>query len=171
MSNPQTTFTRLTLCFIIIFFCESCSKDDDAVSETAEYNSPSNVDVVYEKDLQYENNLLKAINDSLSSRDQAPLIRDIRANDVTFDHTLQMIEANALHHDNLSERQAYFITLGYQNVRENVAKGYSTPIDVVAAWLQSENHKSAIESNSTHTGISVLKNESGVYFITQIYLK
>ncbi len=171
MLHPQTFIPRLIMCFSIFFLYGSCSKEDDTIQETAIYDASSNIDVDYEKDLQYENTLLHAVNDFLVSKGQTALIRNTLADDVAFDHTLRLIEANALHHDNFSERQAYFTSIGFQSVRENVGKGYSNPLDLIAAWLQSENHKSAMESNSTHTGVSVLKNLNGIYFITQIYLK
>tara|TARA_R110000850_G_scaffold277058_1_gene421920 strand:- start:166172 stop:166651 length:480 start_codon:yes stop_codon:yes gene_type:complete len=159
------------MCFSLLFLYGSCSKEDNPIQETAIYDFASNPEVEFEKDQQYENDLLQAVNELLVSSGQTPLIRNYQADDVAFDHTLTMIEANTLHHNHFSERQAYFNSIGFQGVRENVGKGYSNPSDLIAAWLQSDEHKSAIESNSTHTGISVLKNEDGVYFITQIYLK
>jgi uncharacterized protein YkwD len=96
--------------------------EDDSIQETTIYDIALNPEIEFEKDQQYENDLLQAINEFLVSSGQTPLIRNFQADDVAFDHTLTMIEANTLHHNNFSERQAYFTSLGFQGVRENVGK-------------------------------------------------
>ena len=51
---------------------------------------------------------------------------------------------------------------------ENIAYGYSTPADVMNAWLNSPGHKANIENPSyTSIGIGVAANSQGVYYWTQ----
>ncbi len=51
---------------------------------------------------------------------------------------------------------------------ENIAYGYSTPADVMNAWLNSPGHKANIENPSyTSSGIGVAANAQGVYYWTQ----
>jgi uncharacterized protein YkwD len=51
---------------------------------------------------------------------------------------------------------------------ENIAYGYSTPADVMNAWLNSPGHKANIENPSFNTtGIGVAANAQGVYYWTQ----
>jgi uncharacterized protein YkwD len=51
---------------------------------------------------------------------------------------------------------------------ENIAYGYSTPADVMSAWLNSPGHKANIENASyTSIGIGVASNAQGVYYWTQ----
>ena len=51
---------------------------------------------------------------------------------------------------------------------ENIAAGYSTPADVMNAWLNSPGHKANIENPSfTSIGVGVAANAQGVYYWTQ----
>jgi len=51
---------------------------------------------------------------------------------------------------------------------ENIAYGFSTPADVMNAWLNSPGHKANIENPSFNTtGIGVAANAQGVYYWTQ----
>ena len=51
---------------------------------------------------------------------------------------------------------------------ENIAYGYSTPADVMNAWLNSAGHKANIENPSfTSIGIGVAANAQGTYYWTQ----
>ena len=51
---------------------------------------------------------------------------------------------------------------------ENIAYGYSTPADVMNAWLNSPGHKANIENPSyTSSGIGVAANAQGIYYWTQ----
>jgi uncharacterized protein YkwD len=51
---------------------------------------------------------------------------------------------------------------------ENIAEGFSTPADVMNAWLNSPGHKANIENPSfTSIGIGVAANAQGVYYWTQ----
>jgi uncharacterized protein YkwD len=51
---------------------------------------------------------------------------------------------------------------------ENIAEGFSTPADVMNAWLNSPGHKANIENPSyTSIGIGVAANSQGVYYWTQ----
>jgi uncharacterized protein YkwD len=51
---------------------------------------------------------------------------------------------------------------------ENIAEGFSTPTDVMNAWLNSPGHKANIENPAfTSSGIGVAESSSGVYYWTQ----
>jgi uncharacterized protein YkwD len=55
---------------------------------------------------------------------------------------------------------------------EIVAKGQNTSLEVFNSWMGSSGHRSKIENaRYTHTGVSVIKNDSGVSFWTQIFLE
>ena len=41
----------------------------------------------------------------------------------------------------------------------------------MTAWLNSPGHRKNIEGDFTHIGIGVVKNDAGVYYFTQIFLK
>jgi uncharacterized protein YkwD len=54
---------------------------------------------------------------------------------------------------------------------ENVAYGNLTAQQVVDGWLHSSGHKKNMEGNYTFTGIGVAKDNSGVIFFTQIFVR
>jgi len=54
---------------------------------------------------------------------------------------------------------------------ENVAYGNLTAQQVVDGWINSPGHKKNIEGNYTLSGIGVAKNDKGVIFFTQIFLR
>lgn len=170
MLHSQIYSSRIIILLFIANIFHSCTTDDSVNNDPVTYNV-SQINVVFEEDIAFQNSLLEEINEHLISINQSPLSINMEANQVAFHHTLHLIESNSLHHENFSDRQNYFYSLGFTAVRENVAKGFDTSESLVHAWLQSAIHREAIESNSTQTGISVLKNEQGTYFITQIYLK
>jgi len=102
---------------------------------------------------------------------KTPFEGNIEADNQASEHTIYMIEENKISHDFLQQRTAFFLNLGYVSLKENVASGYTNAQTLLDAWLQSELHRLAIEADGVATGISVLKNEAGIHFITQIYLK
>ncbi|WP_153797132.1 CAP domain-containing protein [Foetidibacter luteolus] len=54
---------------------------------------------------------------------------------------------------------------------ENVAYGKLTAREVVDGWIKSPGHKKNIEGVYTLSGIGLAKNDKGVIFFTQIFLK
>ena len=54
---------------------------------------------------------------------------------------------------------------------ENVAYGKMTTEQVIDAWLKSPNHKANIEGNFNYTGVGVAKDNKGVVYYTQIFVK
>ncbi len=170
MQHPQKPIRRFYILLFLVFLLQSCSVEDSQEFETATYNVTS-AQVVFERDFTFESNLLHTMNEYLITINQNELTLSPEANQIAFEHTKHLIKSNSLHHDNFPDRQNYFLSLGFTGVKENVAKGMENATQLIQAWLQSPLHRQAIEANNTHTGISVLKNENGIYFITQIYLK
>tara|TARA_R110002072_G_scaffold260722_9_gene419285 strand:+ start:6092 stop:6604 length:513 start_codon:yes stop_codon:yes gene_type:complete len=170
MLHPQKPFRRFSILLFTAFLFQSCTVEDSLASEPTIYNV-SQAQVVFERDFSFESSLLQTINEYLISINQIELTLSPEANQIAFEHTKHLIESNALHHNNFPDRQNYFLSLGFTGVKENVAMGINSASHLLQAWLQSPLHRQAIEANNTHTGISILKNENGIYFITQIYLK
>lgn len=54
---------------------------------------------------------------------------------------------------------------------ENVAYGKLTAQQVVNGWLKSPGHKKNIDGNYSLTGIGVAKDNKGIIFFTQIFLR
>ena len=89
------------------------------------------------------------------------------------EHNEYMIEKKEVNHDYFTERSQNIIQLlGAIKVNENVAYNYSTPNSVLNAWLKSAGHKSNIEGDFTHFGISIkVDPETGKKYYTNMFMK
>ena len=86
-------------------------------------------------------------------------------------HSNYMAQIGDLDHDNFNERAQYLMDQGAQHVSENVAFGYVNAHKVVDGWLNSPDHREAIEGDFNFTGIAVVENDEGVPYYTQIFIK
>ena len=88
-------------------------------------------------------------------------------------HDTYMITNNVVNHNDFITRSEDIMkTLGATYVTENVAFNYSTPKAVLDAWLASEGHKTNLEGNYTHFGLSVRENPTtGKKYYTNIFAK
>ena len=87
-------------------------------------------------------------------------------------HTIYMIGQGRASHDNFSLRLTNLMeSVEALNVGENISYGKQTANEVLQSWLLSSSHRAKIEGKSfTNFGISAKKNNTGNYFITQIYI-
>ena len=130
---------------------------------------------LYESQLQpviptlIEQETLQLINlhreaDSLTPLEYQPLIHQVAQL-----HTQQQIQLQHISHEGFGQRAQYLqYRLGSTSQAENVAYGYTTPADLVWAWLQSPGHRHNILNSHTHTAISIIEVE-GSFWATQIF--
>lgn len=60
----------------------------------------------------------------------------------------------------------------YTAAGENIAMGQSTPQEVMTAWMNSDGHrKNILNSNYTHIGVGIVKNQKGQYIWTQMFTR
>ena len=158
-----------SLCLLgILCFFVSCSTD--SVSET---DTTANLETTFNRtnDNAFADEVLSIINAHRADFGWSPFEEHHEAKMQAVDHTMYMAEKNKVSHDNFFKRSDYLKKNGAKKVSENVAYGYRTAEDVVQGWLASESHKAAIESDYTGTGLSVVKNERGINYYTQIFVK
>jgi len=148
-----------TIIFAVSFSCSNDSLDIEQEESQIVNNS-------------VESQILKLVNTHRSDIGKQPLKINTFANDLAKEHTLYMINKNTISHDNFNRRSQKLITNEKANsVGENVAAGQSSAQTVMNAWLNSSGHRKNIEGNFTHIGISAIKNTSGIYYYTQLFLK
>lgn len=144
-------------CFAVLFAFVSCSKDDDI-------EKPEAITMAEE--------ILQLVNAHRASIGRVALSYDTLANNLAYDHTLYMIEQNDISHDDFEERADILFGEGNANsVGENVAYGQRSAKAVMEAWLNSSGHRKNIEGDFTHIGIAVVKNTSGTYYFTQLFMR
>ena len=167
--KPQImrTFTTSLLALIFTVFLSSCSQDEELMpteEATLEVAANLTVEEAFAKDVLAEVNKhrksigLSALKVNTDSKSQAS------------DHSKYMATKGQVSHDNFFKRSDYLKSKGAGRVSENVAYGYRSAEAVVAAWIESDSHREALEGDFTHSGISVVKNDKGTPFFTQIFI-
>jgi uncharacterized protein YkwD len=163
----KTKLFRAILPLALVFTLMSCSTDateeaavDQTVITTYDYKADELelADLINEHRVSIGLNPLEIVNHISYKSDE---------------HNEYMIENNVVNHDYFTERSQNIIQLlGATKVNENVAYNFSTPYSALNAWLNSPGHKSNIEGEFTHFGISVKVNpETGKKYYTNIFMK
>ncbi len=159
-----------SLCFIaaMLLIC-SCSTDPINESEEMTVNLEAPVDV--ENDIELAQEVLEVINSHRASLGLNELQWHNYSEDLAVGHSNYMVIQSQPSHDNFYERSARLQQTGAHIVSENVAYGYRDATSVVQGWLGSTAHKEALEGDYTHTGIGIVRNESGVPYYTQLFFR
>ena len=147
---------------IVLVLGLSCSKDssDNSIALSA--------DNAFDIELQ----LLFIINDHRASMGQSALKHSAVAYHYANDHTDYMIQKGVLSHDNFNDRASSLSAdTDAEEVAENVAQDYASAMEAFMGWMSSENHRSTMESDFTHTAISVKKGPDGNLYYTQIFYR
>lgn len=155
--------TAAMLCLL-----SACSTDPISDEETS-----TNLETTFtaENDRIFAEEVLDAINAHRASLNLSLLEWHSDSGKVATEHSNYMAINNKASHDNFMQRSQFLKNRGAHRVSENVAYGFSDAESVVQGWLSSDSHRDALEGNFTHTGIGVIKNDNGIPFFTQIFIK
>ena len=163
-------FRNGLLVITLLFTLVSCTKDENEFVDEANYSIDLNL--ANETDWQMANEILTIINEHRASIGLQAIVSDKQyASAYAVDHTQYMIEVSHINHDNFVLRKNALMNRGAVAVSENVASGYTSAEDVVAAWLNSPSHRRTIEGKYTHSGFGVIQNDRGTYFFTQLFYR
>lgn len=158
------------LAIVLMISLVSCSTDDNATDVTTNYTIDLNL--ANETDWEMAEEILQLINEHRASLGMNAIRKDQQhASAYAVDHTKYMIELQEINHDNFHYRTEALKNQGAQKVGENVAYGYTDAQSVVTAWLNSPNHKRAIEGDYTHSGFGIVPSNTGSYYFTQLFYK
>jgi uncharacterized protein YkwD len=61
------------------------------------------------------------------------------------------------------------VGFSWRSIAENVAYGYATPADVMAAWMISSGHRANILSANTRIGVGLAYGANGQAYWTQVF--
>ncbi|MBI9042639.1 CAP domain-containing protein [Lutibacter sp.] len=166
MKSLAPQLLSILLCTVFLF---SCSPADDGIY-FSESNETINTSVAYS---DIETDILTLVNEYRQSIGLTELIPLNIISGVADGHTNYMVTTGQVNHDNFSVRaQTLIDNANAKSVSENVAYGYSTAQGVVNGWLNSEEHRKAIENpKNTHFGISTESNSEGRNYFTQIFIE
>lgn len=156
---------RLQYLALTLFFTSiqlSCSTE--SIEETTVLTS-ENVEEV-------EQELLNIVNEYRINLGQNSLEFSAVAYKYANEHTNYMIAKGTANHDNFNSRATNIAAeTEALLVSENVAKNYLDATEAFNGWLASTNHKKTIESEFTHTAVSVKKDASGKLYYIQLFYK
>lgn len=118
--------------------------------------------------------ILKHINAYRKTKGLSALTTIEIANEQAAQHSKNMaLKKTAFSHNGFEERIATISkTAGTMRAAaENVAYGQLSAKEVVDGWINSPGHRKNIEGNYTLTGIGVYRDNKGVIFFTQLFMR
>ena len=159
---------KIFLFFTLLLITYSCGKNsDNQSSETSESMTPE-IRTMTDDFMELVNN--HRINIGLS-----PLIHDEGMGTIARKHSQNMANGSvAIGHDGFSDRcsQAENLLGGGNYCAENVAVGQKSVQAAFSFWMNSSVHRANIESaRSTHAGFGYMKDSTGRYYWTQLFLE
>lgn len=156
----------LTLCII---FLQSCSKQE--FMEIEEQNNLT-ISVSSNTQTDFENQLFDLINEYRVSIGLNELQFESTSYFYANEHNRFMIEKGQISHAHFGQRaKSISDKTGANDVSENVARHYDTATEAFEGWLNSPNHRKNLEGNYTHSALSVLTDDNGELYYTQIFIK
>lgn len=160
----------LILLLFSAFFLISCSKESlEKDLHAVDHVAKENLSYSYS---EIETEILEEINTYRKSQGLKDLEPLPEISLEAEDHNLYMLEEGKVSHNNFGERyNALVNSIGAHAVSENVAFGYRSADAVIKAWINSDGHRKNIESHSTHFGVSVLQDEDGKNYFTNIFVR
>ncbi|MFD0863317.1 CAP domain-containing protein [Sungkyunkwania multivorans] len=159
MRSPAHLFKYILL---ILMFASCSSESTEEEIQLQQLPSANTV----------ESEILQLVNQHRQSIGKSVLTKNNLAEELARDHTLYMISQNDISHEYFDQRAEQLQReANAYGVGENVAAGQPSAQSVMTAWLNSSGHKANIEGNYTHIGISAIKNDQGVYYYTQLFLR
>lgn len=178
----QKRWTRLIYRALVVIGGLSIASDKALASknQTLLSNQPSSATVTQRSNsgqfTAMEQSVHQQINQYRKSRKLPPLTFDARIAQQARNHSQAMASGRVpFSHNGFDQRaKAIAQVIRFNGAAENVAynQGASDPgKKAVQGWLNSTGHRKNIEGNFDLTGIGIVKNAKGYYYLTQIFIK
>ncbi|PIB39249.1 CAP domain-containing protein [Maribacter sp. 4G9] len=154
---------------LVLIAVQSCSKDT-----YVEMEEQSNLGFSVASNIQttQENELFDLVNEHRLSLGLNELQFEITSYQQASEHNDYMISKGQISHTNFNTRaENISAKTGATDVTENVAKDYDTAAEAFEAWLDSPNHRKNLEGDYTHSALSILPDEEGELYFTQIFIR
>ena len=159
------SFLPVLLIPVLLFSCSrhvSPATDKSAANETV-FNAVSMTsDILYHVNAYRKTKGLAALSSLTTADEQAAI------------HSKNMaLKKTAFSHNGFEQRIATISkTAGTMRAAaENVAYGQLSAKEVVDGWINSPGHRKNIEGDYTLTGIGVYRDNKGVIFFTQLFMR
>ncbi|MFM8980431.1 MAG: CAP domain-containing protein [Planctomycetia bacterium] len=135
---------------------------------------PSDPGTMSSAELAYAQEVLRLVNVERANNGLSALQWHEQASQVAYAHDVDMDVRNFFSHINPSgqdplDRVVAAGITGFSSVGENIARGQSSPAEVMSAWMNSTGHRANIlNSGYTHLGVGV--HAAGDIWWTQVFL-
>ncbi len=167
MRKSTLRFVMLALLAVSTVSCAKESIEEEVNSYNHTLEEKVNFDYT-----EIESDILELVNQHRESLALEPLEPIAEISVEAESHNYYMLEVGKVSHDNFGARYENLVSaVGAKSVSENVGYGFRTAEAVVNAWLKSEGHKKNIEGNHSHFGVSVVDDEQGRNYFTNIFIR
>lgn len=117
--------------------------------------------------------LINLVNAERAARGLAPMIADVKlelaAQRHSEDQALHQLMSHTGSDGSTLAQRVDRVGFSWRAVAENVAYGYATPTDVMAAWMLSSGHRANILSANTRIGVGLAYGANGQAYWTQVF--
>ncbi|WP_290843195.1 CAP domain-containing protein [Flavobacterium sp.] len=157
------------------WFAVSCSSDSDSDAlPTANPTPDETVSGGQSGSYSYnadELDMARLINEHRQEMGEGSLVLQDYVSLVSQNHNTYMIANEVVNHDLFGQRvDELRREVGANDVAENVAFNYQTSVGAFDGWLSSDGHRTNIEGNFTHFGVSVSGDGQGRKYYTAIFV-
>jgi uncharacterized protein YkwD len=152
----------ISIFLMLMFVLTSCSKEETSTE----------ISLLTENVISLEIELASLVNEHRSALGMSEFQLNTVAYNVANEHNDYMIAQGKLSHDNFENRASKIYSgTEAKEVGENVGKNFQSAQEALNWWLNSESHRINLESDFTHTAISIKKDSSGNLYYTHIFFR
>ncbi|MEG1410554.1 MAG: CAP domain-containing protein [Terrisporobacter sp.] len=123
----------------------------------------------------FQQEVLRLVNVERSKRGLKPLTLNTKLSSVATTKSQDMINKNYFSHTSPTYGSPFDMMkqfgISYRSAAENIAKGQTTPAQVMNSWMNSSGHRANILSaNYTELGVGIAKSSNGTIYWTQMFI-
>lgn len=169
--------TYLVFAALLALFLGACDDQDGKSSSASSGSGPGGAIVgntPTANEISLASQVLVLVNQERANNGGLPaLSHNAAVAQVAYDHSWDMRQRSFFSHTNPGGASPFdrlaFAGISYSAAGENIAMGYATPNDVMAAWMASSGHRANIlNANYTEIGIGVREGPGGPWW-TQVF--
>lgn len=140
----------------------------------SDINKPSG-DVTNGNFDSFQREVLKLVNEERNKAGLKPLTLNSNLSNIATIKSQDMINKNYFSHTSPTYGSPFDMMkkfgVSYKTAAENIAKGQTTPQQVMNSWMNSSGHRSNIlNPNFTQLGVGVAKSSNGTIYWTQMFI-
>lgn len=159
---------------LFVSLAAACEKEGDSDSSSGSGPGGAKVgNIATANELSLASQVLVLVNQERANNGGLPpLSNNAAMAQVAYDHSWDMQARSFFSHTNPGGADPFdrlaFANIAYSSAGENIAQGYATPNDVMAAWMASSGHRANILGAYSEIGIGAREGPGGPWW-TQVF--